>query len=107
MKRAWDFLHQTVPILKKITLIIILSFMKWAWDFQSSITENDYVLQKVDSHTVRRVCLDRWVGYGHWTCPLCRNYMKTTPRICAQEDVLIFNFCDVKSSNNNSTWWLR
>ncbi|KAI3467171.1 hypothetical protein Pfo_023834 [Paulownia fortunei] len=133
-------------ILKEITLII--SHMKWAWDFllhQSSCTP-DLLQSNIDSHSIRQtvcssdpamdsnecavclcnigagdeirelkcshvfhsVCLDRWVGYGHWTCPLCRNHLRLLPRSDADfhQEVLVFNFGYV-SSSNNGTWWLR
>ncbi|KAI3452960.1 hypothetical protein Pfo_009623 [Paulownia fortunei] len=59
------------------------------------------------SHVFHCVCLDRWVGYGHWTCPLCRNHLKL-PRVDAElhQEALVFNFCDVRSRNNDQ-WWLR
>ncbi|CAA3015732.1 E3 ubiquitin- ligase RHA2B-like [Olea europaea subsp. europaea] len=74
-----------------------------------NIDEEDEVRELINcKHVFHRVCLDRWVGYGHWTCPLCRNYLKI-PRIAAEvyeQEILVFDFCSARSSNS-CTWWLR
>ncbi|CAI9761833.1 unnamed protein product [Fraxinus pennsylvanica] len=74
-----------------------------------NIDEQDEVRElKYCKHVFHRVCLDRWVGYGHCTCPLCRNYLKI-PKIAAEvydQEVLVFEFCVVRSSNS-CRWWLR
>ncbi|KAL2559093.1 putative RING finger protein C57A7.09-like [Forsythia ovata] len=36
------------------------------------------------NHLYHRVCLDRWVRYGHRTCPLCRDNLKPpAPQLAA------------------------
>ncbi|KAL2559088.1 putative RING finger protein C57A7.09-like [Forsythia ovata] len=43
------------------------------------IVGGDEVRELGCNHLYHRVCLDRWVRYGHRTCPLCRNNLK--PRV--------------------------
>ncbi|EYU28932.1 hypothetical protein ABFS82_12G083700 [Erythranthe guttata] len=76
-----------------------------------SIDEGDDVGELRCDHLFHRVCLDRWVGYGHATCPLCRNNLKQPAELGHQELILI-NFCAaaaaaVSSRDDRSTWWLR
>ncbi|CAA2965019.1 E3 ubiquitin- ligase RHA2B-like [Olea europaea subsp. europaea] len=42
--------------------------------------EGDEVRELKCHHLYHRVCLDRWLGYGHKTCPLCRNNLKPRQR---------------------------
>ncbi|PIN13425.1 hypothetical protein CDL12_13951 [Handroanthus impetiginosus] len=113
-------------ILKK--LILVISSIRWALDFllhkplfQFETRREDYdegsagseelcavCLCRTDEEITRKlkcghifhsVCFERWAGYGHWTCPLCRNYE-------LHEQVLVFNFCNARTRNNQN-WWLR
>lgn len=62
------------------------------------------------SHVFHRVCLDRWIGHGQWTCPLCRNHLKNTPGSGSGEnrrEILVFGFAEVGSSEDKDSWWLR
>ncbi|XP_051145864.1 E3 ubiquitin-protein ligase RHA2B-like [Andrographis paniculata] len=64
-------------------------------------------------HVFHRACLDRWIGCGHWTCPLCRNYFRFNPaagdrRFPPEKEVLVFNFCQFEfESVDGDRWWLR
>ncbi|KAG8366523.1 hypothetical protein BUALT_Bualt17G0088800 [Buddleja alternifolia] len=67
-----------------------------------NIDEGDEIREvKHCRHIFHRVCLDRWIGYGHWTCPLCRDHLRL-PRLDVDihHEVLNFNFCDVRSSTD-------
>ncbi|KAK9276630.1 hypothetical protein L1049_006166 [Liquidambar formosana] len=58
-------------------------------------------------HLFHRVCLDRWLGNRHATCPLCRDCL--APRRMVGElgeEVIVLGFCDIDSSNR-TRWWLR
>ncbi|KAH6797894.1 hypothetical protein C2S52_022448 [Perilla frutescens var. hirtella] len=60
-------------------------------------------------HVFHRVCLDRWLEYGHVTCPLCRNNVKP-PRFTAElrHELILINFSAVGSGEDDrATWWLR
>ncbi|CAA0828815.1 Probable E3 ubiquitin-protein ligase RHA2B [Striga hermonthica] len=64
-------------------------------------------------HVFHAACLERWLGHGHWTCPLCRNHV-TRRLVFPHQDsghqpreVLVFNFGHVDSVGNKSSWWLR
>ncbi|XP_052200191.1 uncharacterized protein LOC127806746 [Diospyros lotus] len=60
------------------------------------------------AHLFHRDCLDRWVGYKHRTCPLCRGCLAPGRRATELgEEVLSFKFCDFGSSSGRSSWWLR
>ncbi|KAL2542753.1 brassinosteroid-responsive RING-H2 [Abeliophyllum distichum] len=75
------------------------------------IDEGDEVRELRCNHLYHRVCLDRWLGYGHRTCPLCRNNLKP-PRLVAdlhhaEAEVILINFCTTRSRDDRCTWWLR
>ncbi|KAL8531576.1 hypothetical protein ACS0TY_008249 [Phlomoides rotata] len=74
------------------------------------IEENEEIRElKPCGHIFHRACFDRWVGYGHWTCPLCRNNLRLPTLAAAADDggrLLVFNFCQV-SIRDNDAWWLR
>ncbi|KAI5678740.1 hypothetical protein M9H77_09690 [Catharanthus roseus] len=61
-------------------------------------------------HLFHRVCLDRWLGFGRMTCPLCRNHLTKLSLSAAaaesDEEVLFFTFCDI-GSNERDRWWIR
>ncbi|CAI9768066.1 unnamed protein product [Fraxinus pennsylvanica] len=40
------------------------------------IDEGDEVKELGCNHLYHRACLDRWVRYGHRTCPICRDNLK-------------------------------
>ncbi|CAA2965016.1 E3 ubiquitin- ligase RHA2B-like [Olea europaea subsp. europaea] len=72
------------------------------------IDEGDEVKQLRCYH---RVCLDRWVGYGRRTCPLCRNNLIPPPLLAnlhhAEAEVILINLCTTRPRDNHRTWWLR
>ncbi|KAG9143617.1 hypothetical protein Leryth_019203 [Lithospermum erythrorhizon] len=47
----------------------------------SEIEEGDEVRELSCDHLFHRGCLDRWIGYGNMTCPLCRSRVKMPSRI--------------------------
>nr|XP_009778641.1 PREDICTED: probable E3 ubiquitin-protein ligase RHA2B [Nicotiana sylvestris] len=75
------------------------------------IEEGEEVRELRCNHLFHRVCLDRWLGYGRMTCPLCRNYLNNTP-YCSHhftdiyQEVILFDFIKVRSSDRRQ-WWLR
>ncbi|CAH9117825.1 unnamed protein product [Cuscuta epithymum] len=59
-------------------------------------------------HVFHRVCLDRWLGTGRMTCPLCRNHVKP-PRAALSghhEDVIVLDVFGGRR-RDRCTWWLR
>ncbi|GMP83082.1 hypothetical protein CsSME_00037135 [Camellia sinensis var. sinensis] len=73
----------------------------------SKIEEGDEIRELRCDHLFHRVCLDRWVGYDHETCPLCRGSL--APRRSITElgmEVLSFKFWSF-SSRDRDSWWLR
>ncbi|CAI9768062.1 unnamed protein product [Fraxinus pennsylvanica] len=73
------------------------------------IDEGDDVRELRCKHLYHRVCIDRWLGYGHKTCPLCRNNLKP-PQMAAdlhQAEVILINFCAARSRDGRCNWWLR
>ncbi|KAF8407894.1 hypothetical protein HHK36_007032 [Tetracentron sinense] len=76
------------------------------------IEEEEEIRELRCDHIFHRVCLDRWLGYRHTTCPLCRG--SSAPRRMAanlgeeDEPVLLFShFCSSDIARERSKWWLR
>ncbi|KAL2519179.1 RING/U-box superfamily protein [Abeliophyllum distichum] len=71
------------------------------------IDDGDEIRELSCNHLFHRVCLDRWLGYGHVTCPLCRNNLKPS-RLAADshQEVIAINFCATRS-RDRCTLWLR
>ncbi|KAL2559092.1 putative RING finger protein C57A7.09-like [Forsythia ovata] len=44
------------------------------------IVGGDEVRELGCNHLYHRVCLDKWVRYGHGTCPLCRDNLNPPAR---------------------------
>ncbi|KAL3824043.1 hypothetical protein ACJIZ3_020072 [Penstemon smallii] len=95
----------------------IASHFKKTTDFEEStecvvclcrIDEEDEIQELRCHHLFHEVCLNRWLGYGHVTCPLCRNHV-TPPRLMAelQQELVVIDFCAARSSDDRSMWWLR
>ncbi|CAI9775174.1 unnamed protein product [Fraxinus pennsylvanica] len=74
------------------------------------IDDWDEVIELSCNHLYHRVCLERWLGYGHRTCSLCRYNLKP-PQLVAEhhllEEVILINFCATRSRDDRRTWWLR
>ncbi|XP_059650546.1 uncharacterized protein LOC132296351 [Cornus florida] len=71
------------------------------------IEEGDEIRELRCVHLFHRVCLDRWVGFGHMTCPLCRGSLRPRRSVVeVGEEVLLFKFCSSRSRDRD-LWWLR
>nr|GLL32092.1 E3 ubiquitin-protein ligase RHA2B-like [Ipomoea trifida] len=74
------------------------------------IEEGDEIRELNCHHLFHRVCLDRWVGYGRVTCPLCRRSVAPAGRMAAEHGgglVLLKFQCLSTTSQNRTSWWLR
>nr|GLL32089.1 uncharacterized protein LOC109160807 [Ipomoea trifida] len=73
------------------------------------IEEGEEVRDLKCKHIFHRACLDRWLGTGHITCPLCRTHVKPASRLLEehlhQQEVIVFDFCSDR--RDRCTWWLR
>ncbi|CAI9756123.1 unnamed protein product [Fraxinus pennsylvanica] len=72
------------------------------------IDDGDEIRELSCNHLFHRACLDRWLGYGHVTCPLCRNNVKPPPQLAADshQEAILINFYATRSMDH-CTWWLR
>lgn len=81
------------------------------------IKQGDEVKELRCNHFFHGVCLDKWFGYKHSTCPLCRCSVAApppppplpTPSRNSDEfgvHLLCFNFSSIRSSERTS-WGLR
>lgn len=71
------------------------------------IEKGEEVKELSCDHLFHRVCLDRWVGDGNMTCPLCRNYLRLPPFAAElHQELIVFKFCSFGSRERES-WWLR
>ncbi|XP_051148791.1 E3 ubiquitin-protein ligase RHA1B-like [Andrographis paniculata] len=58
-------------------------------------------------HLFHRACLDRWIGSGHATCPLCRNRLMAAAAELHREVILLsFSGCG-GGGRDRCRWWLR
>ncbi|KAG9156851.1 hypothetical protein Leryth_020165 [Lithospermum erythrorhizon] len=62
----------------------------------NEIEEGDEVRQLSCDHVFHRECIDRWIGYGNVTCPLCRSCVKMPHRLTWIDGILV-----KKSTNCN------
>ncbi|KAL0463667.1 UNVERIFIED_CONTAM: putative E3 ubiquitin-protein ligase XERICO [Sesamum latifolium] len=71
------------------------------------IDQDDEVRELRCDHFFHRVCLDRWLGYGNMTCPMCRNTLKLPP-IAAElhQELVVINF-HAAGYGGRDRWWLR
>lgn len=74
-----------------------------------AVEEGDEIRELRCHHLFHRVCLDRWVGYGRVTCPLCRSSMAPAGRMLAEhgEELVFLKFQCLSTSQNRTSWWLR
>ncbi|XVE63205.1 hypothetical protein DITRI_Ditri07aG0000900 [Diplodiscus trichospermus] len=70
------------------------------------IGEDEEIRELRCDHLFHKVCLDRWIGYRHSTCPICRTSL-TSPRLVAGMEVILFNYSSLDDSSHRDTWWLR
>ncbi|KAL0424816.1 UNVERIFIED_CONTAM: putative E3 ubiquitin-protein ligase XERICO [Sesamum radiatum] len=60
------------------------------------------------NHLFHKACLDRWLGYGHMTCPLCRNNLRLPPGTTdLHQELVLINFCAASRYSDRCAWWLR
>lgn len=72
------------------------------------IEEGEEVRELRCDHLFHRVCLDRWLGTGRMTCPLCRNHLKQPPLSAnLHQEVILFDFMEGTTSRDRCQWWLR
>ncbi|XP_073136941.1 putative RING-H2 finger protein ATL50 [Henckelia pumila] len=75
------------------------------------IDEEDEVAEIRCNHLFHRVCLDRWVGFGHITCPLCRDNIRLAPFVQAEQlfqEIIQIRFSATGTGHaDDGTWWLR
>ncbi|PIN25926.1 hypothetical protein CDL12_01340 [Handroanthus impetiginosus] len=72
------------------------------------VDEGDEVTELRCNHLFHIACLDRWLGYGNMTCPLCRINLRLTP--CAAElhqELIIIDYGAAARSSERCQWWLR
>nr|GMD19660.1 E3 ubiquitin-protein ligase RHA2B-like [Ipomoea batatas] len=73
------------------------------------IEEGEEVRDLKCNHIFHRACLDRWLGTGRVTCPLCRTHVKPPTRRFQDDlhhqEVIVFDFCSHR--RDRCTWWLR
>ncbi|KAG2702608.1 hypothetical protein I3843_06G091800 [Carya illinoinensis] len=73
------------------------------------IEEGEEMRELRCDHLFHRECLDRWVGYNHKTCPLCRGSLFSSSTTVTDQlgvEVLLFKYCSF-GSGDRETWWLR
>ncbi|KAL3631293.1 hypothetical protein CASFOL_024277 [Castilleja foliolosa] len=68
----------------------------------SKIDEDDEVRELRCDHFFHRDCLDTWLGYGHMTCPICRNRLRLPPAAAELHRELT-----VVDYGGRERWWLR
>ncbi|KAK4430149.1 putative E3 ubiquitin-protein ligase XERICO [Sesamum alatum] len=122
MKWAWDFLlHQSfyhsssdpnaIPDIEPYTVTRRSTTCKTGSNECTvclcSIGEGEEIRELKCGHVFHRGCFDRWVGYGHWTCPLCRHHLRFGDDHQFHQQVLVFNFAHVTERSSSETWWLR
>ncbi|MCD7461202.1 hypothetical protein HAX54_045515 [Datura stramonium] len=71
--------------------------------------EGEQVRELRCDHLFHKVCLDRWMGCGRKTCPLCRNHLKSPALFSSEihQQVIVLDLFSGKSRRNRCEWWLR
>lgn len=72
----------------------------------SQVEEGEEVKELTCNHIFHRVCLERWVGFGHVTCPLCRRLLKSST-IELGKYTVVYKFGELCSRDKRDSWWLR
>lgn len=72
------------------------------------IEQGEEIAELRCDHRFHKVCLDRWVGYGRLTCPLCRDSLASVPPIIqfGMQTLTFKKFSSVTITERDS-WWLR
>ncbi|XP_028787940.1 RING-H2 finger protein ATL14-like [Neltuma alba] len=79
----------------------------------SKIGEGDEVRVLRCEHVFHRNCLNQWVGFRNFTCPLCRDFLGSGIRNVVHGDgggthVIFFRFSSFFEDNSErENWWLR
>ncbi|XP_054791166.1 RING-H2 finger protein ATL60-like [Prosopis cineraria] len=81
----------------------------------SKIGEGDEIRVLRCEHVFHRLCLNQWIGFSNFTCPLCRDFLGCGIRTVLSGErgiranrVLFFKFSSFSSDNSESqNWWLR
>ncbi|XP_054824847.1 uncharacterized protein LOC129322574 [Prosopis cineraria] len=69
----------------------------------SKIGEGDEISVLRCEHVFHRLCLNQWIGFSNFTCPLCRDFLGSGIRT-----VLFFKFSSFSdNSDQRENWWLR
>ncbi|KAL9149036.1 hypothetical protein ABFS82_12G083800 [Erythranthe guttata] len=121
LKWAWDYLlHQSfnpngvgLPEYTDDDLIVTIHESEDSESDECAvclcrIEEGDEVRELRCEHLFHRACLDRWLGYGHMTCPLCRNNLRLPPLEAAElhHELVVIDFGATRYSDR-CVWWLR
>lgn len=72
------------------------------------VEEGEEIRELRCAHIFHRACLDRWLGTGRMTCPLCRNHVKAAAGFLLNdlhEELIVFDF--FSNHRDRCTWWLR
>ncbi|CAA0828819.1 Putative RING-H2 finger protein ATL49 [Striga hermonthica] len=69
------------------------------------IGQGDDVRELRCQHLFHAVCLDRWLGYGHATCPLCRRNLRQPCHL--HHELIVIDICAASSRDDRHVWWLR
>ncbi|KAH6797892.1 hypothetical protein C2S52_022446 [Perilla frutescens var. hirtella] len=72
-----------------------------------NIDRDDEVRELRCDHFFHRVCLDMWLGYGLFTCPVCRNRLRTLPSAAElHREVVLVDFCCATSYGDRDQWYV-
>ncbi|KAK2635923.1 hypothetical protein Ddye_030715 [Dipteronia dyeriana] len=74
------------------------------------IEEEEEIRELRCDHLFHRACLDRWVGYEHVTCPLCRVPLFSPIMEFFETQItqlVVFQNFTSFTSTERDTWWLR
>ncbi|XP_028803427.1 RING-H2 finger protein ATL14-like [Neltuma alba] len=78
----------------------------------SKIGEGDEVRVLRCEHVFHRDCLNQWVGFRNFTCPLCRDFLGSGIRSVncegGEANLLFFKFSSFSDNySERDNWWLR
>ncbi|XP_028803445.1 RING-H2 finger protein ATL14-like [Neltuma alba] len=77
----------------------------------SKIGEGDEVRVLRCEHAFHRNCLNQWVAFRNFTCPLCRDFLGSGIRNVVHDDgggthVIFFKFSSFSGNSERDNWWL-